>query len=157
MSAKFPLFMFIGAIAAAGLAAAGNAPDFSGTWTFSPAKSKNVGMMSQMKLTATIRQTATELITTSVSDMNGDQQTTETRFDLTGKPVVNETPMGAKADTVSTWQGDKLVTTWTSEGSVAGTKSVRTETRSLSNDGRTMVVESTRAQRPSIVMVYERK
>jgi hypothetical protein len=50
-----------------------------------------------------------------------------------------------------------MVTTWTSPGSVAGTKTVRTETRSLSDDGRTMTVESRRGQSPAIVMVYDRK
>jgi hypothetical protein len=65
--------------------------------------------------------------------------------------------MEATAETVTKWDGNKLVTTWTSAGSIAGTNSVRTETRSLSADGRTMTVESSRAKGPAMVMVYERK
>jgi hypothetical protein len=65
--------------------------------------------------------------------------------------------MEATAETITKWDGNKLVTTWTSPGSVAGTKSVRIETRSLSDDGRTMIVESKRGSAPPLVMVYERK
>ena len=80
------------------------------------------------------------------STFNGRQQTSTTRFDLAGKPVPNENPMEATAETVTKWDGDSLVTTWTSPGSIAGTTSVRTETRSLSPDGRTLTVESSRRE-----------
>jgi hypothetical protein len=131
--------------------------DFSGTWEFSAAKSKNVGMMAQMKLTATVKQTKAELIVTNVSNFNGQEQTAETKFDLTGKPVPNKNPMEAVAETVTKWDGKKLVTTWTSPGSVEGSTSVRTETRSLSDAGRTLTVESVRGKTPPIVMVYDKK
>jgi hypothetical protein len=137
------------------LAAVGT--NFSGTWEFSPAKSKNVGMMSEMKITATVRQGAGELVITNASVLNGEKQTFETRLDLSGKTVVNETPMGARAETVTKWDGKRLVTTWTSAGSVAGTQTVRTETRSLSDDGKTLSVESSRAKAAPMVMIYERK
>jgi hypothetical protein len=131
--------------------------DFSGPWEFNPAKSRNIGMMAQMKLVSTVKQTKRELIITDVSTFNGREQTSETRFDLNGKPVPNKNPMEATAETVTKWDGNKLVTTWTSAGSIAGTNSVRTETRSLSADGRTMTVESSRGKGPAMVMVYERK
>ncbi|HEV8038022.1 MAG TPA: hypothetical protein VGP62_04095 [Bryobacteraceae bacterium] len=131
--------------------------DFSGPWEFNPAKSRNIGMMAQMKLVSTVKQTKRELIITDVSTFNGREQTSETRFDLNGKPVPNKNPMEAAAETVTKWDGNKLVTTWTSPGSIAGTNSVRTETRSLSADGRTMTVESSRGKGPAMVMVYERK
>ena len=132
-------------------------PSFSGKWEFNPSQSKNVGMMTQLKLTATVRQTSDEMIITNTSTFNGQDQTSETKFDLTGKPVPNKDPMGVPADTVTKWDGNRLVTTWTSPGSVAGTKSVRTETRYLADGGRLMTVESKRGQAPPMVMVYERK
>jgi hypothetical protein len=66
--------------------------------------------------------------------------------------------MGGPAETVTKWQAGKLVTTWTSESAVAGgPKVVRTETRSLSADGKTMTVESVRGSSPALVMVFEKK
>jgi hypothetical protein len=66
--------------------------------------------------------------------------------------------MGGPAETVTKWQGGELVTTWTSESAVAGgPKVVRTETRSLSPDGKTMTVESVRGSNPAPVMVFEKK
>jgi hypothetical protein len=131
---------------------------FDGKWEFNPSLSKNVGMMAQMKLRSTVKQSGDEMVITSVSSFSGSgEQTSELRFDLTGKPITNKAPMEAPADTVTKWDGNRLITTWTSEGSVAGTKSVRTETRSLSDDARTMTVESKRGSSSAIVMVYERK
>lgn len=131
--------------------------DFSGKWEFNPAKSQNIGMMAAMKLTATVKQTAQDLVVTNVSNFNGREQTSEMRLDLTGKPVPNKNPMEAVAETVTKWDGKTLVTTWTSPGSIAGSTSVRTETRSLSADGHTMTVESRRGKQPAMVMVYDRK
>ena len=132
-------------------------PNFSGKWELNTSKSKNIGMMAQLKLTATVKQTRDELVVTNVSNFNGQEQTNELRFDLSGKSVPNKNPMEGTAETVSKWDGNHLVTTWTSEGSVAGTKSVRIETRSLSDDDRMLTVESRRGQAPAMVMVYERK
>jgi hypothetical protein len=64
--------------------------------------------------------------------------------------------MGGSATTRSHWEGMKLVTTWESEGSVAGTTVERTETRYLSPDGATMYVESGRAGHEAMVMVFTR-
>jgi hypothetical protein len=114
-------------------------------------------MMAQMKMIATIRQTATELVISNVTTFNGQEGKNEIRLDLTGKPVPNKNPMEAPAETVTKWDGPKLVTTWTSPGSIAGTTSVRTETRSLSSDGRTLTAESIRGTSPALVMVYDRK
>jgi hypothetical protein len=135
--------------------------DFSGKWEFNPSKSKNIGMMSEMKLIATVKQTSQELLIVNVTTFNGREQSSETRLDLTGKPVPNKNPMDAMAETVTQWDGKRLVTTWTSPGSVAGSTSVRTETRSLSADGRTLTVESRRGKQPAslpaMTMVYDRK
>ncbi len=147
----------LASIAMAVSAAAFAQQDFSGKWLFNASKSQNIGMMSEMKLTATVKQATDLLLITNNSVFNGQEQTSETRLDLTGKPMKNKNPMEAEADTVTRWDGNKLVTTWTSPGSVAGSTSVRTETRFLSADGKMMTVESTRGKRPSMVMVYDRQ
>lgn len=144
-------------LALVGAVSAWAQPDFSGKWELNTAKSQNIGMMAEMKLVSSVKQTNTELVISNASVFNGKEQSSETRFDLNGKTVPNKNPMEATADTVTKWDGDKLVTTWTSPGSVAGTMSVRTETRFLSPDGKSMTVESSRGKRPSMVMVYDRK
>jgi len=132
--------------------------NFSGTWQFVAAKSSNVGMMGQMKITETIVQTDSSLDTTSHAFYMGKDDESRTHFDLTGKPVTNESPMAGPSETVSKWDGSKLVTTWTGESAVpGGPKVVRKETWSLSQDGKTMTVESVRGSNPAIVMVYEKK
>ena len=132
--------------------------DFSGSWQFSPEKSKNVGMMSQMMMIQSIKQSETTLDVAMHTTFQGKDDDSKTHYDLTGKPATNESPMGGPAETVTKWQADKLVTTWTSESAVAGgPKVVRTETRSLSSDGKTMTVESVRGSNPALVMVFEKK
>jgi hypothetical protein len=140
------------------LAIAAERPNFSGSWQFNPEKSKNVGMMSQMKMVQAIEQSETALVVTTHASLQGKDDDSRTQYDLTGKPATNESPMGGPAETVTKWQGGKLVTTWTSESAVAGgPKVVRTETRSLSPDGKTMTVESVRGSNPAPVMVFEKK
>jgi hypothetical protein len=140
------------------LAIAAERPNFSGSWQFNPEKSKNVGMMSQMKMVQAIEQSETALVVTTHATLQGKDDDSRTQYDLTGKPATNESPMGGPAETVTKWQGGKLVTTWTSESAVAGgPKVVRTETRSLSPDGKTMTVESVRGSNPAPVMVFEKK
>lgn len=132
--------------------------DFSGSWQFSPEKSNNVGMMSQMKMIQTIEQSSTALDVTTHTTFQGRDEDSKTHYDLTGKPATNESPMGGPAETITKWQGTKLVTNWTSESAVAGgPKVVRTETRSLSSDGKTMTVESVRGSNSALVMVFEKK
>jgi hypothetical protein len=65
--------------------------------------------------------------------------------------------MGGPNQTVSKWDGNKLVTTWTGQSAVSGKSVVRTETRSLSPDGKVMTVESVRGSNPPLVMVFEKK
>ena len=136
---------------------AANPPDFSGTWIFNPEKSKNISMMSDMKLTQTIRQSSTSIDVTAEATFQGNNQQTKTHYDLTGKTAANDSPMAGPSETVSKWEGEKLVTTWTSVGAVAGTKTVRTETWSLSPDGKTMTVESVRGSNPPVVMVFDKE
>ena len=132
-------------------------PDFSGAWAFSPEKSRNIGMMSEMKMTQTIEQSSSSLDVTSDATFQGNNQQTKTHYDLTGKAVTNDSPMAGPSETLTHWEGDKLVTTWTSKGAVAGTKTVRTDTRSLSPDGKTMTIESVKGANPAVVIVFDKK
>ena len=144
-------------LAAAFTAVAANPPDFSGTWIFNAGKSKNVRMMASAEYTSTITQTTKALTVSDTTVFNGQKQIHETRYDLTGTAVTNDSPMGEKSQTSSKWSGNKLVTTWESEGAVAGTKVVRTETRYLSDDGKTLFLESARAGKEPMVIVFDRK
>lgn len=144
-------------LAVAFTAVAANPPDFAGTWVFNAGKSKNVGMMASAEYTSAITQTAKALTVSDTTVFNGHKQTHETKYDLSGATVPNDSPMGEKSQTSSHWSGNKLVTTWESEGAVAGTKVVRTETRYLSDDGKTLFLESARAGKESMVIVFDRK
>ncbi|MBV8205614.1 MAG: hypothetical protein JO041_02380 [Acidobacteria bacterium] len=131
--------------------------DFSGGWQLNPEKSKNIGMMARMQMTQSIEQSDTTLDITTRVNYEGRDDDSKTHFDLTGKPVTNESPMGGPSENISKWDGAKLITTWTSQSAVAGApKVVRTETRSLSPDGKTMTIESVRGPN-TVVMVFDRK
>lgn len=136
---------------------AANPRDFSGTWVFNAAKSTNVGMMASAQYTSTIKQTTKSLTVKDDTVFNGQKQSHETRYDLTGATVPNDSPMGDKAQTTSKWDGNKLVTSWETDGAIAGTKVVRTETRYLSDDGKTLFLESARAGKEPMVIVFDRK
>ena len=148
-------------IAAIGLASlvAASAPqtDFSGTWEFNTGKSQNIGMMAQMKMPLAIEQSDTVLDISANSTYQGKEQESKTHLDLTGKSVTNESPMGGPNETVSKWDGAKLVTTWTGQSAIAGKTVVRTETRSLSTDGKVLTVESVRGSNPPVVMIFDKK
>lgn len=147
-------------LAAASLAitlSAQTSPNFSGTWALDTARSQNLGPMSAMQDVATIVQTPDALTITDKVRMMDRDSTREQHFDLTGKPTVNAGPLGDANETVAKWVGGSLVVTWTGQGAVAGTKVVRTETRLLSPDGRTMTVESVRGNNAPIVMVYDKR
>jgi hypothetical protein len=148
------------ALAALGLAAvalAQSVPDFSGTWVLNASKGKNIGMMAAVQETVVIRQTVDTLTAESSATFQGDTTKRTVTYDLKGSPVQNEGAMGGSAETVATWDGGKLVVDWTSEGAIAGSKVVRTETRSLAADGKTMTVASQRGANPVMEMVYEKQ
>ena len=132
--------------------------DFSGSLELNPGKSKNIGMMAQMKMTETIELTNSSLDIATHTTYQGRDDDSKTHFDLTGKPANNQLPMAGPSETVSKWADGYLVTIWTSESAVAGgPKAVRTETRSLSPDRKTMTVESVRSSNPALVMVFDKK
>ena len=131
--------------------------DFSGTWVLNTSKGENLGMVAAIQETLTVEQTTEQLTVKHVAVFQGKESTREVNYDLSGGPVTNYAAMGEKSETVSAWRGDQLVTTWTSEGAIAGTTVTRTETRSLEDDGATMTVKTARADRPAMVLVYERE
>jgi hypothetical protein len=131
--------------------------DFSGTWLFKPDRSENAQMMASVQYTSIIGQQGELLTVHDVSVYQGQKQARDTHYDLGGRTVDNESPMGDPSKTVSHWDGARLVTQWTSPGAIAGTTVVRTETRWLSADGKTMSVSSSREGRPPMVLVFERQ
>jgi hypothetical protein len=153
---KSSVFAFVCLVTVATFAA--KRSDFAGSWEFNPGKSKNIGMMMQVKMTDSIQQTDSALDETAHTVFQGSDQEMKTHYDLSGKPANNDSPMEGPSETVSKWDGDRLVTTWTSQSAVAGgPKVVRTETRSLSPDGNTMMIESVRGSNPPVVMVFDKK
>lgn len=133
------------------------ATDFSGTWQLNTDKGKNLGMVAAVKETIVIRQSADKYVAEHASTFMMKTEKRTVTYDLTGKPVPNEGAMGDKAETVAKWDGGKLVVTWSAEGAVPGTKSVKTETRSLSADGKTMTVVNARPNKEPMEMVYEKQ
>ena len=145
------LLVFLTAVVASAASAPAN---FSGTWTFTPEQSKNVGMMAQGSIQSVISQSDLQILVDDNSVFNGQKDTQHTVYDLTGKPAANTTMMAGPATTRSHWEGAKLVTEWESAGAIAGTVTKRTEKRYLSADGNTMFVESARAGKDAILMVF---
>ena len=130
--------------------------DFSGAWVLNTSKGENLGMVAAIQETLTVEQTTEQLSVKHAAVFQGKESTREVNYDLKGAPVTNYAAMGDKSETVSEWRGDGLLTTWSSEGAIAGTTVTRTETRSLAEDGNTMTVATARADRPPMVLVYER-
>jgi hypothetical protein len=128
--------------------------DFSGNWTFVPAQGKNLGMMAQGAIQTVITQSKVQVVVADNSIFNGQKDTQRTVYDLTGKAAQNMSPMAGKSTTHSHWEGKQLVTEWESAGAIAGSVTKRTEKRYLSPDGTTMFVESSRAGKDPIVMVF---
>jgi hypothetical protein len=136
--------------------AAGAAVDFSGSWKMNAALGSNLGMMSAMQIGVVITQKAGQLAISETTSFNGSPGSREIHYDLSGKPVTNPGAMGGSSETVAHWDGTKLVVVWTSEGAVAGTKVMRTETRELSADGKRMSVTTVRGTNAPVTMVFEK-
>ncbi len=153
------LLIALGTLAlAVGTAAyAQNTPDLDGTWELNTEKGENLGMVAALKETLIVTQTAEQLTLDFSDTFQGNTTTRQVNYDLSGKPAINYAAMGERSETVSQWVDDTLVTTWTSEGAIAGTQVVRTETRSLSENSETMTAATARGDRPAMVLVYERQ
>lgn len=148
---------FLLAIAICGSVMAAGTLPLTGTWIFKADKSKGVGMMSAVAITAVITQTGSLIKVQETSVSQGQPQTHESTFDTAGDTKTNISPMGDTARTISHLVDGKLVTTWTGPGAVSGTTNVQTETRSVSADGKTMSVEWSRNGKPGMVMVFDRQ
>ena len=132
-------------------------PNFAGDWELNTKKGENLGMVAAVTQTLVVTQTAEQLTVDSTSVFQGKTSTRQVNYDLSGAPVTNSGAMGDSSETVSSWADSKLVTIWTSEGAVAGTEVVRTETRSLSADKNEMTVATARGDNPAMVLVFERQ
>lgn len=152
-----PLLALLLLVAGLAPALAAGPPDFSGTWVLNTAKGKNLGMVAAVKESVTIAQTPEKMTLDYVTVFMGKATPRTTIYDLAGKPVRNEGPMGDKADTVARWAGDKLLVVWSGESAIMGTKNEKTEARALSADGNTMSVASVRGTKPPVVLVYEKQ
>jgi hypothetical protein len=105
---------------------------------------------------ATITQTADEI--TIAYDMAMEEQRGKIvqRFDVSGKPVDNPTQMGGHAEMTSQLTESELATTWMSTAP-SGAKLTRTETWSLSPDGKLLTITSVRGNGAPVVMAFERR
>jgi len=145
------------AIAWAGIASAQEAVDFSGTWVLNVKKGENLGMVAAIQETLVVAQTGEEIKIDFTDVFQGNTTTRQVTYDLSGNPAENFAAMGDRSETVSKWVDADLVTTWTSEGAIAGTTVVRTETRTLMEEGQVMTVATARGEQPAMVLVYEKQ
>ena len=120
-------------------------------------KGENLGMVAALQETLSITQTSEKITIDSTVTFQGKVTERQINYDLAGAPVVNFAAMGDRSETVSQWEDGGLVTTWTSEGAIAGTEVVRTETRKLAGDGMTMTIRTARGDTPAMVRVYEKQ
>jgi hypothetical protein len=157
MSKLRAFFLALLALSLAGLVSAQQAADFSGTWVLNSKKGENLGMVAALQETLVIVQTQDEMKIDFTDVFQGNTTTRQVTYDLSGKPVDNFAAMGDRSETVSKWADAGLLTTWTSEGAIAGTTVMRTETRTLTEDGNGMTVTSARGEQPPMVMVYEKQ
>lgn len=144
-------------VVAATMLLAQKAPELSGTWVLNTAKSQNIGMMAALKDTIIVTQTARDIVIHHVTSFQGQAGSRDVRYTFDGTTGTNDGPMGDRNDTVSKWVGQRLVTTWTKDGAVAGTKAVMTETLSVSPDGKTLTFESVRGANAPVVMVFDKQ
>lgn len=145
------------AIALAGPSWAQGVTDFSGTWVLNTKKGENLGMVAAIQETLLIAQSEDEMKIDFTDVFQGNTTTRQVTYSLTGDPVENFAAMGERSETISKWVEADLVTTWTSEGAIAGTTVVRTEIRKLTDDGQVMTVSTARGERPAMVLVYEKQ
>jgi len=151
------MFLALLTVGLAGIVFAQDAVDFSGTWVLNTKKGENLGMVAAIQETLVIVQTQDEMKLDFSDVFQGNTTTRQVTYDLSGNPTENFAAMGDRSETVSKWTDATLLTTWTSEGAIAGTTVVRTETRTLADDGKTMTVSSARGEQPPMVLVYEKQ
>jgi hypothetical protein len=142
------LFCFIGSVQAAA--------DFSGNWVLNTKKGENLGMVAALEQTLVMTQTDAQLTLDYTNVFQGSASDRKVTLDLSGAAADNPAAMGDPSKTESAWDGDDLVTTWTTEGAIPGTSVTRTETIALGADG-TMTISTVRANKPTMILVYEKQ
>lgn len=130
--------------------------DFSGTWELNTDKGENLGMMKAVKETVVATQSDEQIVFAMTDIFGGTTIERTVTYDLGGKTMQNKAAMGAASETVTSWDGDKLVTVWTAEGAILGTTDERTETRWLSADGKELFVSTVRGDNPAMVFVFDK-
>ena len=113
------------------------APNFSGTWQLDVDRSdfgaKNPPAKAQMQqVVLTLKQTTSKL---SIERSTGEVAT----YNLDGSESINSLPSGGQARTTLNWSGDTLVGTTISN--IGGNEVKMADVRSLSGDGKEMVVK----------------
>ena len=148
--------LFFGLLLTCVVGSAQAATDFSGTWVLNTKKGENLGMVAALKQTLIVTQTDAQLILDYTNVFQGSATPRKVTLDLSGAAVDNPAAMGDPSKTESVWDGDGLVTTWTTEGAIPGTSVTRTETIAPGADG-TMTIATERANKPTMILVYEKQ
>jgi hypothetical protein len=146
------LFMLLLMVSWSGIVLA--AGDFSGTWVLNSNKGENLGMVAAIDQTLVVTQSETQLILDYTNVFMGTHKRMVT-LDLSGTEAENPAAMGDPSTTESAWDGDNLVTTWATER-MLGDPLESTETIELAADG-TMIISTERANKPTMILVYEKQ
>lgn len=133
------------------------APDFAGTWVMNPARGENLGMVAAVQQTLVVSQSDAKVTLDYTNVFQGQTTTRQVVLDLGGAPVENFAAMGDPSKTESAWAGDRLVTTWTTASAIPGAEVTRVETMALAADGAELTITTERANRPTVLMVYEKQ
>jgi hypothetical protein len=152
---RFPTLAAIATLALAGLARA--APDVAGTWDMKPERGENLGMVAAVQQTLVVTQTEAAVTLDYTNVFRGETTTRQVKLDLSGAATENFAAMGDPSTTESSWDGDRLVTKWTTAGAIPGTEVIRMETLAVSADGAELSITTERANRPTMKVVYQKR
>ena len=114
----------------------GNKPDFSGHWVLDKAQSDLGPGPKVDDVTEDIQHHEPVLIITTIAKDAGGENKRTVRYTTDGAPNTNQAA-GHEMKTTTRWEGDTLVTVVRDEAGLE-----LTESRSLSNDGKTQTVET---------------
>jgi hypothetical protein len=162
MRIKLPVWSGLQLFAACVLIfAQGAKPNFSGVWNLDKDKSDMSGGPGggprMVSPSMTIEHKDPQLIIKRKFEFQGEERTQEMKYTTDGKPNTNEGFRGRTVKSKTSWDGDKLVTEATRE-TPQGTFETK-ETYSLSDDGKSLTIEMTRAGAtgPSRKSVYTKQ
>lgn len=138
------------------LAAAQGAPDMSGSWVLNTKRGENLGMVAALEQTLVVTQSDARLVLDFTNVFQGNASERHLDLDLTGAAAENPAAMGDPSTTESNWEGERLVTKWTTASAIPGEEVIRIETHELAADGAELHVTTERDNRPTMVLIYER-